>query len=64
MKLLSKGRSITSMDAFTRFGATRLSAIIFDIRKAGHDVRNNWVTRKNAFGKKVTYSAYYLVRPQ
>lgn len=35
---LLDGNTITSYEAFTRFGATRLSSIIFDLKKRGHNI--------------------------
>lgn len=38
LKYLMKGKSITSWEAFEKFGATRLSAIIYDLRKDAHRI--------------------------
>jgi hypothetical protein len=38
LKYLQAGNTITSMEAFEKFQATRLSAIIYDLRKAGYDI--------------------------
>ena len=38
LKHLQVHKTITSMEAISLYGATRLSAIIFDLRKAGHNI--------------------------
>ena len=58
---LSTGAGITSKDAFEAFGATRLSAIIFDLRKRGHDIRAETVSGVDRYGNKTRFARYYLV---
>lgn len=58
---LSTGAGITSMDAFRAFGATRLSAIIFDLRKRGHDIRSERVEGVDRYGKKTRFVRYRMV---
>ena len=57
---LKTGKHITSKDAFELFGATRLSAIIFDLRKMGYKI--NMIKREGItrFGKKTSYGEYFL----
>ena len=52
--------SITSMEAFKKFGATRLSAIIFDLRAKGHDIQSIWEESTNRYGEPCTYVRYRL----
>ncbi len=57
---LKTGAHITSQDSFVLFGATRLSAIIFDLRKKGYkigSIKREGVTR---FGKTTHYAEYFL----
>lgn len=35
---LQEGKGITPLEALTKFGAFRLSAIIFDLKKDGYDI--------------------------
>lgn len=58
---LSKKKSITSWEAFEDFGATRLSAIIFDLRSDGFDIRDVWEEVVNQFGETVRFKRYFLV---
>lgn len=57
---LSTGTGITSMDAFKAFGATRLSAIVFDLRRRGHDIEAVKESGKDRFGNPTTYVRYFL----
>lgn len=61
LKHLKKKKSITSWEAFEDFGATRLSAIIFDLRSCGFDIRDVWEEVTNRYGETVRYKRYFLV---
>lgn len=52
--------SITSLEAIQKYGLTRLSAIIYNLRKDGYIITSKNETSKNRYGRKVTYSRYYL----
>lgn len=41
LKHLQINRTITSMEAINLYGATRLSAIIFNLRKKGYNIKTN-----------------------
>ena len=53
-------RGITSMDAFTKFGITRLSGRIFDLRQMGYPVITSIVQTTNEDGNVVRYARYTL----
>ena len=55
LKYLQFHGSITSMIAFNLFGITRLSAVVFDLRKQGHDIRMEMKKGKNSY-----YGVYSL----
>lgn len=38
---LKLGGALTSIDAWRWFGCSRLAALIFDLKKAGHDITSN-----------------------
>ncbi len=57
MKKHDKG--ITSMQAFDMFGATRLSAIIFELRKK-YDIETILEEGINRFGGTMQYARYVL----
>lgn len=52
---------ITSKTAFERYGITRLSGRIFELRKKGYAIQTDNVTEKNRYGHPVTYARYRLV---
>lgn len=52
---------ITSMEAFKLFGVTRLSAIIFYLRKKGHDITNEKRRSENKYGEPVMFVRYHLM---
>lgn len=58
---LQNHRCITSMEAFAKYGATRLSAIIFDLREDGYLIKTTSVTRRNQEGNSCTYAEYSLM---
>lgn len=60
LEWLQTHASISSMDAINNFGATRLSAIIFNLRKRGHNIETVMVDGRDRFGHKMTFARYYL----
>lgn len=60
LEWLQTGAGITSLDAFKELGATRLSAIIFNLRRQGYDIEAENVRVRNRFGNTVTVAKYYL----
>lgn len=61
-KHLNKKGSITSWEAIQRYGCTRLSAKIYDLRKEGMNIKTEHVTKKNRYGYLVTFAKYIRVR--
>lgn len=53
---------ITSMEAFEKYGATRLSAIIFDLRKQGHNIVTIMEEGINRYGENTRYARYHLIK--
>ena len=58
---LQNHRCITSMEAFAKYGVTRLSAIIFNLRKEDYLIKTTSVTRRNQEGNSCTYAEYSLM---
>ena len=52
--------SITSIDAIERYGATRLSAIIFNLRRRGYDIETVTMGMTDRYGYAVNYAKYVL----
>jgi len=62
-KHLMENGSITSWEAITQYGATRLSAIIFNLRDKGWDIEVDRVKEVDRNGQTSTF-AKYVLNPQ
>lgn len=51
--------SITSLEAFRDLGITRLSGVIFDLRK-DYNIASKTEKGKNRYGESTSYNRYYL----
>ena len=60
LRYMKENGSISSMEAFREFGATRLSAIIFALRKRGYEIETEIWTCTNRYGKNVDFAKYIL----
>lgn len=58
---LLKRKHITSWEAIMEYKATRLSAIIFNLRQSGYDIATVPFTTKDSNGNTVTYAKYKLM---
>ena len=52
--------SITQMEATELFGATRLGAIVFNLRRKGHDIETVTMGTTDRYGHAVNYARYVL----
>lgn len=59
---LKKYGHITSLEAISLYSATRLSAIIYNLRKKGYDIETNDIDFTDRFGTKSHYGKYVLKR--
>jgi hypothetical protein len=57
---LKTGAGITSMEAFKELGVTRLSAVIFNLRKKGYDIESETVEVRDRFGEHCKVARYRL----
>lgn len=55
--LIKRGK-ITSMQAIKKFGATRLSGIIFVLREEGMKIKTKLKTKKDRNGNSCTFAIY------
>jgi hypothetical protein len=62
LKHLQQHGTITSMQAIKKFGATRLSSIIFNFRKRGYEIETVMTVGKNRYGNRSPYAVYKLVK--
>lgn len=58
---LKKNGTITSMQAIEMFGATRLSGIIFMLRKEGYNIATLDTSIKDRFGARKNIATYKLL---
>ena len=52
--------SITSLEAINLYGATRLSSIIFNLRKRGYNIKTEDSCCMDRYGHKCTFAKYIL----
>jgi hypothetical protein len=57
---LKTGAGISSMEAIKQFGATRLSAIIFNLKRKGYNIETVWCEGRDRFGNQTRFARYYL----
>ena len=57
---LRAGNEVTSNTMWTKYGITRLSGIIFDLKGMGHNIHTIMKSGKNRFGESVKYASYIL----
>lgn len=59
---LERFGTITSFEAFVGYGITRLSAIIYTLRKLGYKIESKTRTTKNRLGNYTSYAKYTLAK--
>ena len=52
--------SISSLEAFRDLGVTRLSAVIFNLKKAGYNITSNREKSINRYGDTTYFARYRL----
>ena len=52
--------SITSMEAFERLGVTRLSAVVYNLKRKGYKIKSEPEQVKTRYGATATISRYSL----
>lgn len=57
---LEQGHTLTSQLAWENWGVTRLSAIIFRLRRQGYDISTSIEEHVNRYGEPVRYGRYKL----
>ena len=61
LKYLEDFGNITSMEAISELGDTRLAATVFCLRKRGFNIISTSETNINRYGEKVTYARYIYI---
>lgn len=62
LRHLQDYKSVTSWDSFTEYGITRLSAIIFILKKEGYEFTDEWISSKNRYNEKTQFKKYILIK--
>ena len=57
---LTEHGTITSLEAITELGVTRLASRINDLKRMGHNITGQMITVKNRFGENVRVKEYKL----
>lgn len=57
---LRNNHGLTSMEAFTNYGITRLAAVIYDLRQLGHNIESQKELGVNRYGEECRYVRYWL----
>lgn len=58
LRYMKDHKGITSMEAY-KIGVTRLSAVIFNLRKK-YDIKDVWIKSVNRYGVDVRYKRYSI----
>lgn len=61
---LERGFSITSLEAWEKYGCSRLACIIHNLRKEGYDIEREMVCSKTKLGHDATYAVYRLKKEE
>ena len=65
IKYLNENGSITTYESYSKLFITRLSARIYEIKhKYGIEFDEEWVTKKNIYGKICSFKKYILKRKE
>lgn len=54
--------ALTTFEAFTEYGITRLPSRICELRQEGHEIVGKYKTKRNRYGKPVSFCEYRLAR--
>lgn len=54
--------TITSWEAIKEYGITRLSDVIFRLRKEGFEIVSENTSSVNRYGNKVSFATYTLIK--
>lgn len=60
LEYINKKGGITSLEAFKELGVSRLSAVIFDLKEKGYNIKDVWIVVTNRYGEETKVKRYYL----
>lgn len=61
IKYIQDFGSITTFESYSELGITRLPSRIHDLKNRGYEFKKEWVTKKNRYGKTISFLRYTLV---
>lgn len=60
LRYLEEHGSITTYESYAKLFITRLPSRIWDLKQRGYEFDEEWVTKKNIYGKSVVFKKYKL----
>lgn len=57
---MKRGEAVTQLDAWARFGVSRLAARIYDLKEQGVEIASESVEVQNRFGEECRVKRYRL----
>ena len=60
IKYINEFGSISTLEAFTDLGVTRLASRICDLKDMGYEFDKKWESKNNRYGEPVSYVRYSL----
>jgi hypothetical protein len=59
---LESGNSLTSMEAYKKFGCTKLPSRISDLRKSGMAIKTIMMEGETKYGTPTRYAKYIIIK--
>lgn len=61
LKYIEEVGSITTFESYSELGVTRLPSRIWDLKQQGYSFEEEWISKKNRYGKTVSFKKYKLL---
>ena len=61
LRYMQDNGSITQIEAASEIGCYRLSGRIYDLRAMGYEIKKEMQTKKNRYGRAVSFAKYSLL---
>ena len=58
VQYINQHGSISTLEAFTDLGCTRLASRITDLKRQGYNIKSEYTEGKNRYGEKVYFKKY------
>lgn len=62
LKYLNDFGSITTFESYEQLGITRLPSRIWDLEQLGYEFEKQWISKKNRYGKAISFIKYILIQ--